>query len=84
MSEKQMTFFTVNCAEKFESPNQWYMCHSLNQKKLKLNKKKWFEPKKKSGSSQKKSKLNKKKWFEPKKKKWFKPKKVKVEQEKVV
>jgi hypothetical protein len=22
MSEKQLTFFTVNCAEKFESPNQ--------------------------------------------------------------
>jgi hypothetical protein len=23
MSEKQTTFFTVNCAENFESPNQW-------------------------------------------------------------
>jgi hypothetical protein len=22
MSEKQTTFFTINCAEKFESPNQ--------------------------------------------------------------
>jgi hypothetical protein len=24
MSEKQTTFFTVNCAEKLEFPNQWY------------------------------------------------------------
>jgi hypothetical protein len=23
MSEKQTTFFPINCAEKLESPNQW-------------------------------------------------------------
>jgi hypothetical protein len=27
MSEKQMTFFTVNCAEKLESLNQCYLLH---------------------------------------------------------
>jgi hypothetical protein len=29
MSEKQTTFFTVNCAGKIDSVNQWYLCFSV-------------------------------------------------------
>jgi hypothetical protein len=34
MSEKQTTFSTVNCAEKFESPNQWISCYLKTAGKL--------------------------------------------------